>query len=216
MIDGKSVLALVPARGGSKAIRLKNIQLCGGSPLIEWTLQAAVGSKYIDRVLVSSDSKKIREVAAQTPGVLAVNRPTGLAEDDTPMAPVIMDALKWQPECDVCVLLQPTSPLRTAADIDGALELLVNSNAKTVVSVYESWSVPFTGEDPPRRQDRKPTLLLNGAVYAFDVARFKETGALIDKDTVPYVMPAERSCDVDVPRDLALASLLIGGEAEDP
>ncbi len=211
MIDGKKVLALVPARGGSKSIPQKNIQPCAGKALIAWTLEAAKASKYIDEVAVSSDSLVILECAESFGDISAVHRPPELATDEAEMPPVVANALAQLKGFDLCVLLQPTSPLRTAEDIDGALELLISSGAKTVTSVYESHSVMFTGVDPPRRQERKPTLMLNGAVYAFDVERFKATLALIDRDTVPFVMPNDRSVDVDYPRDLALASLLIGG-----
>lgn len=212
MIDGRRVIALVPARGGSKGVPQKNVQPCAGKPLISWTLEAAHASRYVDTVAVSSDSIAILECASRAGDFVPVMRPGELATDEAEMPPVIDHALRKVDGYDICVLLQPTSPLRIAADIDGALELLASSAAKTVVSVYESYAVPFTGIDPPRRQERKPMLLLNGAVYAFDVARFRETLALIDKDTVPYVMPQARSVDVDHPLDLAVAAMMIGGK----
>lgn len=212
MIDGKRVLALVPARGGSVGVPMKNVQPCAGKPLIGWTLEAAVESQYIDVIAVSSDSPTILDCAHKM-GVAfrPIVRPAELATDEAEMPPVIEHALLALGDpSDLCVLLQPTSPLRTAEDIDGALETLVRRCAKTVTSVYESYAVPFDGTDPARRQDRKPTLFLNGAIYAFDVARFLQTGALIDRDTVPFVMPQERSVDVDAPVDMAVASLLVG------
>lgn len=212
MIDGKRVLALIPARGGSKGIPLKNIQPCAGKPLITWTIDAARASKYVDFVAVTSDSKLVRNIAAQSLAYL-ITRPDDLSADECEMAPVIEHALSSLEvggyTDNICVLLQPTSPLRSSADIDSALELLISSNAKTLTSVYESYAVPFIGVDPPRRQERKPTLMLNGAIYAFDVARFKETHALIDRDTVPYVMPQSRSVDVDHPLDMAIAAMVI-------
>lgn len=212
MIDGKMVLGLIPARGGSKGLHLKNIARCGGKPLIQWTVEAAKASKYIDEVAVTSDSDAIFAVTDGM-GVTKITRPAALAEDETEMAPVILDALQYY-RYPICVLLQPTSPLRTAADIDGALELLTAKDAQTVVSVYKSHLVPFDGTEPKRRQERKPMLVLNGAVYAFKVSRFKETQTLIDKDTVPYVMSQEHSVDVDVPLDMALAQLLIGHQGK--
>lgn len=209
MINGQQVIALVPARGGSKSIPRKNIAPCAGRPLLTWTIAAAKGSKYIDEVAVSSDDDAILDIAKSEHTVTAIKRPPELAEDDTPMAPVIIDALTYY-RYPICVLLQPTSPLRTAADIDGALELLVSSGANTVTSVYESHAVPFTGVDPARRQDRKPTLFLNGAVYCFRVGAFMETRELINARTVPYVMPEARSVDVDYPTDMAVAAALIG------
>lgn len=210
MIGKHRVIALVPARGGSVGIPLKNVQPCAGKPLIAWTIEAANASRYIDVVAVTSDSAAILDCAQSFGDVMTINRPVELAADDTEMPPVIAHALQPTMGYDVCVLLQPTSPLRTAADIDGALELLVNNGAQTVTSVYESHAVPFTGIDPPRRQDRKPTLMLNGAVYAFDVETFRKTMTLIDKDTLPYVMPHARSVDIDAPVDMAVAQALIG------
>jgi CMP-N-acetylneuraminic acid synthetase len=215
MIEGLRVLALIPARGGSKGLPLKNIQQCAGRPLMGWTVEAAKASKYVDAIHVSSDSDGILE-AARLLGVGAIKRPDELATDEAETAPAVLHTLDTLEDedaaFDVCVLLQPTSPLRTAEDIDGALERLMRHQAKTVASVYESYAVPFTGVDPPRRQERKPTLMLNGAVYAFDVRRFRETRALIDADTATYVMPQSRSVDVDVPLDMAVAAMMIGGK----
>ncbi len=204
-----SVVAIVPARGGSKSIPKKNIQPCAGKPLLAWTISAAKASKYITEVIVTSDDDDILAVARNEHTVTTIRRPAELATDEAEMPPVILHALEFY-RYKIAVLLQPTSPLRTAEDIDGALELLISSGAKTVTSVYESHAVVFDGTDPKRRQDRTPTLLLNGAVYCFDVARFRETHTLIDKDTVPFVMPQSRSVDIDAPVDMALASLMIG------
>ncbi len=209
MIGNQQVIALVPARGGSKSIPQKNIAPCAGKPLLAWTIAAAKASKYIDEIAVTSDDDAILAVAKEAHTVTTIKRPPELATDEAEMVPVIKHALEFY-RYPICVLLQPTSPLRTGTDIDGALELLVSSGAKTVTSVYESHAVVFDGTDPKRRQDRKPTLFLNGAIYCFAVGRFKETGTLIDKDTQPYVMPKERSVDVDFEVDLALATLLIG------
>lgn len=234
MINGKRVLGLIPARGGSKGIPLKNIQPCGGKPLIAWTIEAARESKYIDRAVVSTDSGDIARLCDDT-----LMRPASLATDEAPMEGVVLHALDNLPDYDICVLLQPTSPLRTAGDIDGALEQLeapyfTTSDIKeaisalgdrlagsiipsrrydSVVSVHESYAVPFTGEDPPRRQDRNPTLFLNGAIYAFRVDYFKRVKKFVTPESVPFVMPAERAVDVDIPLELSLASLLIGGKA---
>lgn len=216
MINGKEVLAIVPARGGSKGIPLKNIANCGGKPLIAWTMEAARRSKYVDTVVISSDEVLISRTAlAFHPDAIWLRRPAELATDETKMEAVIDDVIGQLPSGPFafCVLLQPTSPLRTTEDIDASLELLVCRAAATVTSVHESYAVPFTGMDPPRRQDRKPTLMLNGAIYAFDVERFMQTHRLIDEETLPYVMPAERAVDVDYPLDLALAGLLIGSRA---
>lgn len=210
MIGSKRVVALVPARGGSRGIKLKNIQPCAGKPLIAWTIEAAGASRYIDAVAVSSDSLAIIDCAQTFGDAVAVHRPPELATDEAEMPPVIVNALEQLRGFDIGVLLQPTSPLRTADDIDGALDLLSSKGADTVTSVYESYAVPFTGIDPPRRQERKPTLLMNGAIYAFRVEAFLKTLQLVNGRTLPYVMPQERSVDVDYPQDMAVAAALIG------
>jgi N-acylneuraminate cytidylyltransferase len=205
VIKNQRVLAIVPARGGSREIPFKNIASCAGKPLIAWTLEAARESKYIDQIIVSTDSLAISQVAMKHGCSAAVSRPPELATDDAPMDGVVLHALDAFPGYDIAVLLQPTSPLRTATDIDGALELLTDS----VVSVHESYVVPFTGEDPPRRQDRKPTLYLNGAIYAFRVDWFRKTRKFVAPESVPYVIPATRAVDVDYPIDMALAATVI-------
>ncbi len=206
MINDLNVLAIIPARGGSKGIPGKNISSCAGKPLILWTLDAAHDSDLIDIVVTSTDSDAIEDVCDGA----VILRPARLAKDETPMEPVVIHALDtMMATSGIAILLQPTSPLRTAADIDEAICLLEATRANTVASVHESWAVPFTGIDPPRRQDREPTLFLNGAIYVFRVPWFREHRRFVDPDTVPYVMPAERSVDVDYPVDLALAGLLI-------
>lgn len=208
MIEGRSVIAVIPARGGSKGVTKKNIAPCAGKPLLTWTIAAAKASKYVDEILVTSDDDDILALAKSEHTVTTVKRPAELATDEAEMPPVIMHALEYY-RYPLAVLLQPTSPLRTGADIDGALELLTSSGATTVTSVYESHAVVFDGTDPKRRQDRKPTLFLSGAVYCFDVARFRETQTLIDSATLPYVMPPERSVDIDAPLDMAIAQTII-------
>jgi CMP-N,N'-diacetyllegionaminic acid synthase len=216
MLDSQRVIAVIPARSGSKGIINKNVSPCSGKPLMAWTIEAARRSKYIDRVVVSTDDVGIAGVGVRY-GAEYVIRPPELATDDAPMPPVLLHALRNPVQgrkhetFDIAVLLQPTSPLRTTEDIDGAIELLTSSGQyKTVTSVYGSHRVPFSGTDPVRRQDRAPTLYLNGAIYAVKVMNFMDNPVFIDEFTVPYVMSEHDSLDVDYPKDLALAGLLIG------
>ncbi len=208
MIGGKRVLALIPARGGSKSIPLKNIARCDGEPLISYTTEAARNSKYIDEIVTSTDNDKIAEVALCY-GSDVIDRPAHLATDEATTEAVVMHAIcALDDTFDIVCLLQPTSPLRTASDIDGCLELLMSN--RSAVSVCESHHVIFDGTEPKRRQDRPPTLVLNGAVYCCYVSDFMEHRAFITGQTAPYVMPQERSVDIDTQADLEYASYLLG------
>lgn len=149
MFNGKKILALIPARGGSKGIPKKNIKLLAGKPLIAWSIEVAKQSKYIDRVIVSTDSDEIAGVAREYGAEVPFSRPANLAEDLTPDTPVFAHCLDWllqnekyQPE--ILAHLRPTGPLRTAGEIDSAIELLEKfPEADSVRSVEEPPKPPF-------------------------------------------------------------------------
>jgi CMP-N-acetylneuraminic acid synthetase len=135
MIDGKGVLALITARGGSKGIPNKNIKLLGQKPLIQWTIEAARSSFYLDRIVVSSDSPTILTISEQL-GCEPLLRPDYLAEDDSTSVDVILHALEnIKSEYDYLILLQPTSPFRRTKDIDGIIESIVKGGSEVMVSV---------------------------------------------------------------------------------
>src|SRR5688500_10349967 len=135
MIAGRSVLALIPARGGSKGLPGKNLLPVDGRPLLDWTVQAARRSRYIDRVVLSSDDPAIIAAGLAAGCDAPFVRPAELASDTAGTLEVVEHALDRLPGYDVLVLLQPTSPLRTAGDIDGACERMVASGAGSCVSV---------------------------------------------------------------------------------
>lgn len=149
MINGKKVFALIPARGGSKGVPKKNIKLLAGKPLIAWSIDVAKQSKYIDRVIVSTDSEEIAEVARRYGAEAPFLRPANLAEDLTPDTPVFVHCLDWlreheNYEPDILVHLRPTGPLRTAGEIDEAIEILEKfPEADSVRSVEEPPKPPF-------------------------------------------------------------------------
>lgn len=219
MIAGLRVLGLIPARGGSKGIPGKNLRNVAGKPLIAWTIEAAAASKYLDRRVLSSDDLEIIEVANQYDCEAPFRRPAQYARDDSPGIDAVLHALDAVPGFDILVLLQPTSPLRTAADIDACLERLVESGAASCVSVREAADHPYwtfwTRADSrlcsfvnepsalnARRQDLPRALCLNGAVYAVRVPKFLANRSLVGNDTVAYEMPLSRSLDIDDPEDL--------------
>jgi N-acylneuraminate cytidylyltransferase len=222
MIAGRSVLAVIPARGGSKGIPRKNITPLAGRPLIAWTIDAARQSRHVDRAIVSSDDEAIIAVARDCGCEAPFVRPRELALDTTPGIEPVLHALAEVPGYDIVVLLQPTSPLRDAADIDGCVEQLARSDAPAVVSVREAvdhpyWTYrvsprgglePFVTHDPAvasRRQDLPQAFIVNGAVYAARVDALKASRSFLVPGTLPWMMPAERSIDIDSAQDLVAA-----------
>jgi CMP-N-acetylneuraminic acid synthetase len=207
-------LALVPARGASKGIPGKNIKQMAGKPLIAWTLLAAKASKYPLRVVCSTDDEEIAKIArawgAETPFL----RPDHLATDDAPTPGVVLHALEALAESFThVVLLQPTSPMRTSSDIDGAIEVALSRSANAVVSVapaqthpYLTYTMDSSGELSTfcrpegvslRRQDLPSAFELNGAVYVSRVSSLRETESFIPDGCLAFPMPAERSVDID-------------------
>lgn len=226
MIGGKSVLALIPARGGSKGVPGKNIRAAGGKPLIAWTIAAAKASRYVDRLILSSDDPSIAAVAREFGCEVPFMRPAEFATDKADSMVVVRHALTSLAErYDYLLLLQPTSPLRNAADIDAALDLFIASGAKTCVSVCEPdkhpyWMVTMAADGavqhlfppeqiPTRRQDAPPIFALNGAIYIAPTDYLAAGGDFITAGTVGHVMPKDRSFDIDTELDLRLADFLL-------
>jgi CMP-N-acetylneuraminic acid synthetase len=210
------VLGLIPARGGSRGIPRKNLAPLAGKSLIAWTVEAAHGAEKLTRVVVSTDDDEIAGVAEAD----VLHRPAELAEDETPMIDVVRHAID-ELSPDVVVVLQPTSPLRRSEHIDGAVLLLLQTDADCVVSVVE---VPHRygpealmdlvdGRLVPRgsartRQEKESVYARNGpAVLALRAERLG--GELYDGDCRAYVMDQRSSLDVDTPFDLELAELLL-------
>lgn len=216
MIDGKQVLAVIPARGGSKGVPGKNIRAVGGKPLIAWTIEAARNSRFVDRVILSSDDQEIMHVAREHGCEVPFEREARLAEDDTPTIDVVLDALDRCPGYDWVLLLQPTSPLRTASDIDQAIERCVQHRAPACVSVcpaqespYWMFTVQADAQLQPllpdvrltRRQDLPPVYSLNGAIYLARTEWLRQEKKFISQGTVAYEMPVQRSVDLDTESD---------------
>jgi CMP-N,N'-diacetyllegionaminic acid synthase len=219
LIAGLSVLAVIPARGGSKGLPGKNIALLEGRPLIYYTIAAAQASQYIDRLVLSSDDDAIIATAQELGCDAPFRRPAALATDTAPAIDVVLHALDELPGFDIVVLLQPTSPLRMAADIDDALARMQHTRAPACVSVCPVVESPFwmyrIGEDErleplievstARRQDLPPVWILNGAVYAADTAWLRQHRSFLSPFTVAHPMPRERSLDIDTGADFEAA-----------
>lgn len=223
MIQGQSVLGLIPARGGSKGIPRKNVRPVAGKPLIAWTVEAALGSRVIDRVVLTTDNDEIAEVAASFGCEVPFRRPAELASDETDTLDAVLHALdNLDKSYDWLVLLQPTSPLRLSADIDSAVEACLAAGAASCVSVTDVEKPPawmYTLRDnrlqplldsnvAARRQVAPKAFALNGAVYVIRVDHLRRIRSFVDADTVAYIMPRERSIDVDVELDLRLVEFM--------
>lgn len=224
------VLAVVPARGGSKSIPRKNLAPLAGRPMIVYTIEPAIAANCISRLVVTTDSPEIAEVARNHGAEVPFLRPIELARDDTPGIDPILHAVRWLEEhegyrADYVMVLQPTSPFRTPEDIRGALRLAEARRADAVVTVSLADHHPywmkrldesgrlqsFISLDRPytRRQDMPPAYALNGAIYLARWAALLSKRTFYTENTYAYVMPQERSLDVDSPWDLYLADLVM-------
>ena len=217
MIEKKKILAIIPARGGSKGLPGKNIRQLLGKPLIAWTIEQAKQSKYIDEIFVSTDSPEIAEVSDIFGVTVPILRPDKLAEDGSKSIDVIEHVVEYFDKnnmfFDLVVLLEPTSPLRESQDIDNAvLSLINNKAAESIVGVcksesaHPSFSVTIdTGFIKPyekcnntlRRQDIKDIYFFEGSLYLSYTASLKQRRTFYHEKTLPYIVPKWKSYEVD-------------------
>jgi len=216
-VQGKRVLALITARGGSKGLPRKNVLLAAGKPLVEWTIDAAISAECVERIVLSSDDHEIMDAARSAGCDVPFCRPAHLASDVATSIDVVLHAVDQLPGYEYVVLLQPTSPLRTAADIDAAFELMIESGAPSCVSVCDVDQSPYwmykvaagnklerllsEVDRVTRRQDLPPIYVLNGAIYIARIDWLRETRSFIGDGCVAYRMPRERSIDIDSAED---------------
>lgn len=226
------VLALIPARGGSKRITRKNIRNLDGQPLIAHTINDALASDVVDDTVVSTDDEEIASISKEWGANVPFLRPKELATDTSPTAPLVHHALNWLERnkdkiYDIIVLLQVTSPFRKPKDIDNAINILVNSNGDSLISITKytvppQWAIsegkngflqphyedsPLWSSTASRSQDfelKHP----NGAIFATFNDVYEEYGTFYTDKTVGYEMPRERSLDIDDPVDLKIAQAL--------
>jgi len=223
MYGKHKILAVIPARGGSKGVPRKNIRALNGKPLIAWTIEQASQSKYVDRVIVSSEDDEICQVAKQSGAEIPFVRPAELASDTASGVDVLCHAVENSGgDYDYVVLLQPTSPLRQSQDIDAAIERGVERGAASVVSVTEATKSPywmyqmdgngllsqFVENVAANRQQLPQSYSVNGAVYVLEVATLLASRKILDEQTLGYVMPAERSYDIDTETDFLICEFL--------
>lgn len=225
MFNKKRILAVIPARGGSKGVPRKNIKLAGGKPLIVWMIEAAKKSEYIDRIILSSDDQEIIATAKSFGCEVPFIRPSELAQDESSSSDAVIHALNKIPGYDYVMLLQPTSPLTIGEDIDGCIKLCIRSNAKSVVSVTEPDKSPYWmfkmgshnklesvlgGEYlQKRRQDLPEIYMPNGAIYIAESHWFLDHKSFYSDSTSGYVIPQERSLDIDSDIDFELFEVVL-------
>jgi N-acylneuraminate cytidylyltransferase len=214
------VIAIIPARGGSKGILKKNLVNFLGKPLLEWSIEAALNSKYITEVVVSSDDEDILRISQKYMNVISIKRPEELAQDTSRTEPVLAHVIECLKDTmfDYLILLQPTSPLRKSDDIDEAFNKLLASPANSLISVcsndyhpYKSLRINNQGflegiinNEYPflPRQELPQTYSANGAIYIIKVKEFIKNHSLITSKTLHFKMSVERSLDIDSKIDL--------------
>jgi CMP-N,N'-diacetyllegionaminic acid synthase len=225
------VLGLIPARGGSKGVLRKNVRQLAGKPLLQWTTEAALASRTLACVVLSTDDEEIAAVGRDCGVLVPFLRSSGLADDDTPTLPVVQHALRELEKIgdafDAVCLLQPTSPFRTAGDIDGCVQLFLQSGADTVMSILRVPSeynphwiyvrnsdgslALFTGESHPlpRRQMLPPAFRRDGSVYVTRRSVVMEQNTLYGSRLLGYEVQRDDSVNIDTPADWRRAEALM-------
>lgn len=227
-IQAMQTLGVITARGGSKSVPRKNIKDCAGQPLIGYTIQAIKESELLTRCIVSTEDEEIATVSKALGGDVPFLRPAELATDSTKSIDVVVNVLQKlaaQGETyDYVMILQPTSPLRTAADIDACIRLADETKADSVMSIVSLEDltltkikriingriVPALGEEGGTRPRQEQEVLYrrNCAIYLTKTS-VVENGSLVGNDSRAYIMPADRSIDINTPTDFAFAEFLL-------
>lgn len=230
MIEGRKVLALIPARGGSKGLPRKNLRSLCGRPLIQWSIDIALACNEIDAVVVSTDDKQIAEVAAAAGAELPFLRPSTLSGDTTSSIEVIIHALDFLENngrtFDIVLLLEPTSPLREVTDIQLALQRMVDNESAAIVSVCRAGSThpafifrttshgrlkPFLSSLPTglRRQEIETMFYLDGTLYASTVKALQEQRSFYHDDTLAYEVSKWKALEIDDMDDFQMVEAIV-------
>jgi CMP-N,N'-diacetyllegionaminic acid synthase len=224
-----TVVAIITARGGSRGLPRKNILPLAGKPLIAHSIEAALQARGVSRVLVSTDDPEIAAISSQHGAEVPFLRPPELSRDDSAHMDVMLHAVDWLQSQggapDAVMLLQPTSPLRLPEDLDGAIDLMRSTGCPAVVGLRPASSHPYLtyrmaadglltgfvdhGLRYPRRQDLPPAFTLNGALYLNRCESLRQTRLFQPEGAYGWVMPHERSIDIDSTDDFARAEMLL-------
>jgi len=231
MINGKEILGIIPARAGSKGLPHKNMKLFCGKPLISWTIEAALTSKYIDKVMVSTDSLEIAKIANQYGELAPFIRPPFLSTDTALSIDVIRHVCEYSKEqyakeFDYISLLEPTSPLRETSDIDNAIFILNTKNGSSIVGISETESQNpafLVKKDTEnfiswydtsqsigiRRQEIDPIFYLEGSIYVSERDKLFEENSFYHDETIGYTMSKDKSLEIDDEFDFIMAEALM-------
>ncbi len=221
MYIANKILAIIPARGGSKRLSNKNLKSLAGYPLIYWTISEAKKSKYIDKLIVSTENNEIAKISIKYGAEVPFMRPDELATDESGTFEVLNHAInEIKDKYDYILLLQPTSPLREVKDIDEFIEKAVDS-AKSMISVCQVNHSPLWSNTLPddlsmanfirkeiigkRSQDLPSYYRINGAIYIAPISKFLENRGFLGSETMAYIMDRENSIDIDTIEDFELA-----------
>jgi CMP-N,N'-diacetyllegionaminic acid synthase len=230
MLNKMRILAIICARGGSKGVPNKNIRLLNGKPLIAYTIECAKKYTKFDRIIVSTDSPKIAEVAKQYGADVPFLRPKELATDTSPKIPVLQHAVRYLEQeendrYDLIVDLDPTSPLRTVEDIENCVNKMIEKNPNVVFSVTPAHKNPYFNmveekdgrvylckkldRSITRRQDAPMVYAMNASIYVYKKDFLLNTDSVFSDNTMAVVMPEERSIDIDRPIDFEFVEFLM-------
>lgn len=234
MYKGKNILCIIPARGGSKGLPGKNTKILSGKPLIAYSILQARASRFIDRIIVSTDSRRIAAIARRYGAEVPFMRPSSLARDNSPTIPVLRHAVKtfsstgYKP--DIVLLLHVTTPLRNTADIDACIKLLDDTGAENVFSVTDARRNPYfnmveirggkvglvKNGDFGARQQAPEVYDMNSSIYAWETSSLmKLRPSCFNPNTRIYKMPPERSVDIDGLLDFKIAEMLLSDKKTD-
>ena len=213
MIRKNKILAIIPARAGSKRIKNKNIKTFNGKPLVYWSIKVAKQSKYIDDVIVSTDSKKISNISKKFGARVPFLRSKKNSKDKSLSSSLVIEVLKKiDGEFDIIILLQPTSPLRNVNDVDRSIELLIKNKSNNVVSVIKTKAkevsklfLKNSSINNLVKHEKSFKFLLNGAIFVIKKDFFLKKKIFVSNNTSIWVMPNFRSIDIDVGEDFSKA-----------
>lgn len=229
MYKNKKILCIIPARGNSKGLSHKNIKKLLGKPLIAYSIEQAKRTKYIDRVIVSTDSKKIARIAKSFHVEVPFMRPKRFAQDNSSVINVLLHAISWLKrkenyDFDILVLLHANTPIRKTADIKRCIQILVNTNASNVFSVTDAYRNPYFNMveiakggvvrlvkkgNFINRQDAPQVYDMNSSIYVWWQDIFRKEKKIFLKKSQIYIMPKERSIDIDYLLDFKIAEMLL-------
>jgi len=221
------ILAIIPARSGSKRLPKKNIKMLCGKPLLAYSIDCVKKSHQVTRFVVSTEDEEIAKIS-QSYGAQVIKRPSELARDESPTEDVVLNVLEQLKNnehysADILLLLQPTSPLRSTEDIDNAIKTFLTSSGDSLISVTEYEHTPywafriengllkqeFNQESMKRSQDLPRLYRPNGSIFIIRVETFLKKRSFYTNQMIPFVMPRWRSIDIDDEFDFSLAEFLL-------